>query len=237
MASMQRLLALLALMALPWQTLAEETYDPFETVNRKIYAFNEVADRYVLRPVARGYLAVTPDPVERGVSNFIRNVFEFNTITNSVLQWRLADSAHSTGRFVINTTLGLGGLFDVATRLGLEHRPADFGQTLAIWGLGKGPFLMVPILGPRTLRSGTGTLVDTYTSLPFLSGEGELMSGVTAIQTIDIRAELLKADELIVGDPYIFLREAYMQRRDYFLTGKIDDTFSDYEDEEDYEDF
>ncbi len=237
MVSTHRLLLLLTLLAVPLPAAAEETYDPFESVNRKIYIFNETTDRYVLKPVAKAYINITPDPVERGVGNFIRNVFEFNTIFNSVLQGRLADSAHSTGRFLINTTLGLGGLFDVASRIGLEHRPADFGQTLATWGVGKGPFLMVPILGPRTLRSGTGTLVDTYASLPYLSGEGEFVSGIAAIQAVDIRAELLKADELIVGDPYIFLREAYMQRRDYFITGEIDDSFSDYEDEEDFEDF
>ena len=236
MALIQRLLLVFALLAtLP--AVAQETYDPFESVNRKIYVFNEATDRYVLRPIARGYVAVTPDPVERGVSNFIRNIFEFNTIFNSLLQGRVVDTAHSTGRFLINSTLGLGGLFDVATRIGLEDRTADFGQTLYTWGVGEGPFIMLPVLGPRTLRSSMGTLVDTYASLPYLSNEGEIISIVTAIQAVDIRAELLKADELIVGDPYIFLREAYLQQRDYFLTGVIEDSFSDYEDEEDYEDF
>lgn len=224
-------------LVMPLCAVAEETYDPLEPINRKIYAFNEAADRYVLKPVARGYLAVTPDPVERGVSNFVRNVLEFNTIINSLLQGRGADSLHSTGRFLVNTTLGLAGFFDVASRFGLEHRPADFGQTLATWGLGEGPFLMVPILGPRTLRSGAGTVFDTYTSLPFLSGEGELLTGFTMIEAVDIRAELLKADDLVIGDPYIFLREAYLQRRDYFNTGKIEDTFSDFEDEEEFVEF
>ena len=149
--ALMRCLLVLALL-LPLSSFAEETYDPLEPVNRKIYAFNDWADRYVLRPVARGYLYVAPEPVERGVSNFIRNIVDFNIIINSVLQGRLEDSVHSTGRFVVNTTLGLAGFFDVATRIGLERREADFGQTLATWGLGEGPFLMVPILGPRTLQ-------------------------------------------------------------------------------------
>ena len=119
----------------------------------------------------------------------------------------------------------------------IEQREADFGQTLYTWGVGEGPFIMVPVLGPRTLRSGMGTLVDTYASLPYLSNEGEIISIVTAIQAVDIRAQLLKADELIIGGPYIFLREAYLQQRNYFLTGEVQDSFSDFEDEDDYEDF
>ena len=237
MALSQRLLLVFALLVTLPASAEEETYDPFESVNRKIYAFNSATDRYVLRPIARGYVTVTPDPVERGVGNFIRNIFEFNTIFNSLLQGRLADTAHSTGRFLINSTLGVGGLFDVATRIGIEERTADFGQTLYTWGVGEGPFIMVPVLGPRTLRSGVGTLVDTYASLPYLSNEGEIISIVTAIQAVDIRAQLLKADELIIGDPYIFLREAYLQQRNYFLTGEVQDSFSDFEDEDDYEDF
>ncbi|NND68342.1 MAG: VacJ family lipoprotein [Halioglobus sp.] len=216
----------------------EENKDPFEAVNRKIFAFNEALDGYFLRPVAKGYRFVTPDPMERGVSNFVFNILEFNTVINSALQGRAQDTVHSTGRLLINSTLGLGGLFDVATRIGLEPRTADFGQTLYTWGLGEGPFLMVPVLGPRTMRSGVGTVFDTYTSLPFLSGEGELSFGFTGVETIDIRAQLLKADELLSGDRYIFLRESYRQSREYFVTGgEIDDSFSDFEDEEDYEEF
>lgn len=238
MALTRWLLVLLMFVPLSVSAQVEENKDPFETLNRKVYAFNEALDEYFLRPVARGYRFVTPDPVERGVGNFVRNIFEFNTIINSVLQGRAVDTVHSTGRFLVNTTLGIGGIFDVATRIGLEPRTADFGQTLATWGLDEGPFLMVPLLGPRTLRSGAGTVFDTYASLPFMSGEPELSYAFATVQTIDLRAQLLKADELLSGDRYIFLRESYRQSREYFVTGgKIDDSFSDFEDEENYEDF
>lgn len=233
------LFLLMALAPVALQAADEEhSNDPFEPVNRKIYAFNEGLDSYVLRPIAKGYRTITPDPVERGVNNFIGNILEFNTIINSVLQGRAADALHSTGRFFVNTTVGLGGFFDVASSMGAERRQADFGQTLASWGVGEGPFLMLPILGPKTLRSGAGTVVDIYSGIPFLVDDTVVQYGFTAIETIDIRAQLLTADELLSGDRYIFVRDAYRQRREYFNSGgEVDDTFSDFESEEDYEDF
>lgn len=230
---------LLTSLSLPLAAEEESgTYDPFEPLNRKIFVFNEGLDEYILEPVARGYRNVTPDPVERGVSNFISNLVDFNNIVNSILQGRVGDAIHSTGRFLANTTIGLGGLFDVASQMGVEQRSADFGQTLATWGVGQGPFLMVPVLGPRTLRSGVGTGVDVYISLPYQSDDSYISWGYTVVEAIDLRAQLLGADELISGDRYIFFRDAYIQRRQYLLSGGvIDDTFSDFEDEEDYEEF
>ena len=109
-----------------------------------------------------------PDPAQRGVSNFIANIYEFNSVINSVLQGRFGGAAQSSGRFVVNTTLGLLGFFDVATPLGIEPNRADFGQTLAVWGFDQGPFVMLPLFGPRTVRSGVGYFFDTYTSIPYL---------------------------------------------------------------------
>ncbi len=236
-----RYLVLLTLVLFAPVTLGQDIEppkDPWEPMNRKIFAFNEGLDGYVLRPVARGYRYVTPDPVENGVSNFISNIYEFNTIFNSILQGRVEDTIHSLGRFILNTTIGLGGFLDVATPMGVDHRPADFGQTLAVWGVDSGPFLMVPVAGPRTLRSGTGLLVDSYTNLPSLSGETAINWSFLAVEAIDVRAQLLKADQLISGDRYIFLREAYLQQREFFLNdGVIDDSFSDFEEGEGFEDF
>ena len=216
----------------------QQVNDPWESMNRRVFAFNEGLDKYFLRPLARGYRAVAPDPVERGVSNFVLNIYEFNTAINSLLQWRPADAFDSSGRFIINSTIGLLGFFDVATSMGIERKPADFGQTLAVWGVDQGPFLMLPVLGPRTVRSGVGNLFDGYTSVPFVFGDTQDSMLFFAIDTLDIRAQLIKGDQLISGDRYIFVREVYLQRREYFVTGgEVEDEFSDYEDEEDFEEF
>lgn len=212
--------------------------DPWEPMNRKIFAFNEGLDKYLLRPVAKGYRFVTPDPVESGVTNFILNIYEFNTMFNSLLQGRVDNTIHSMGRFFVNTTIGLLGFFDVATQMGVDRRPADFGQTLAVWGFDSGPFIMVPIAGPRTVRSGTGLLVDSYTNIPSLSGETAINWTFLFADAIDTRAQLLKADQLISGDKYIFLREAYLSQRRFFLEGGVvEDDFSDFGEGEDFEEF
>jgi phospholipid-binding lipoprotein MlaA len=233
------LVLLMALSPLALQASDKEhSNDPFESVNRQIFAFNEGLDEHVLKPVAKGYRLVTPDPLQRGVSNFIANIYEFNSILNSILQGRAADTLHTTARFFVNTTVGLGGFFDVASSMGVDRRPADFGQTLAAWGVGEGPFLMLPLLGPKTLRSGAGAVVDIYSGIPFLVDDSVVQSGFTTVETIDIRVQLLKTDELLSGDRYIFTRDAYRQYREYFNShGEVDDTFSDYEAEDDYEDF
>jgi phospholipid-binding lipoprotein MlaA len=212
--------------------------DPWEPMNRRLFAFNEGLDKYLLRPVAKGYRLVMPDPMERGVTHFIANIYEFNTAYNSLLQGRPEDAFDSSGRFIINTTFGLFGLFDLATYMGIEHKPADFGQTLAVWGVDQGPFIMAPLIGPRTARSGVGYLVDTYTSIPALIDDSELAYLFWTVEVIDIRARLIKADQLISGDRYIFIRNAYLQRREAFLNGgKIDDSFSDFQEDEEYEEF
>ena len=233
---------LVLLVALPmapaWALETEKNTDPWESMNRRVFAFNETLDKYLLKPVARGYRFVMPDPAERGVTNFIANIYEFNSVLNSLLQGRPGNAFHSGGRFVVNTTVGLVGVFDVASRMGLYHSPADFGQTLAVWGVDQGPFLMVPLIGPRTARSFTGYLFDTYTSIPALIDDQELAYIFWTVEVIDIRAGLIKAEELISGDRYIFIRDAYMQRRDFFVSGgEVNDSFSDYEEEEDWEEF
>lgn len=221
-----------------WKRVEPERDDPWEPMNRKIFVFNESLDRYMLRPVASGYRLVTPDPLEKGVTNFIGNIYEFNTIANSMLQGRVDNTIHSLGRLIINTTIGLGGFFDVATKMGVDRRPADFGQTLSVWGFDSGPFLMVPVSGPRTVRSGAGLVVDSFSSLPSLSQEVMFNWTFLGAGVIDTRAQLLRADQLISGDKYIFVREAYLSRRETFLNdGVVDDSFSDFEEGEDFEEF
>lgn len=233
---------LIVLLALPaggaWGQGAEKNVDPLEPINRRLFAFNDTLDRFVLRPVARGYRFVVPDFAQRGVGNFIANIYEVNSALNSLLQGRVAGAAKSGGRFVVNSTLGVAGLFDVASRLGIEPHRADFGQTLAVWGFDSGPFLMVPVLGPRTIRSGAGYLFDTYTSIPAYVDNREAAWTFWIVEVVDYRARLLQADDLITGDRYIFVRDAYLAQREFFVNrGVVKDDFSDFEKGEEWEDF
>jgi len=231
------LLLSMAFPALSWAIDTEENIDPWESMNRRIFAFNEKLDEYVLLPTAKGYRYVMPDPAERGVSNFISNIYEFNSIVNSLLQGRPGNALQSAGRFLVNSTMGLAGILDVASPMGIEHSPADFDQTLYTWGFDSGPYLMLPVFGPHTVRSTFGYLGDTYSSIPSLIDEPGYAYPFWALEAIDIRANLIKADDLITGDRYIFIRNAYLQRREYFVTGKVQDSFSEPEDGDEYEDF
>ena len=233
------LLAIVLLFPLtPLLAAEEENIDPWESTNRKIFAFNETLDKYILRPVAKGYDFVMPDAAQRGVGNFISNIYEFNSILNSLLQGRLEGAAQSGGRLLVNTTLGILGFFDVATPMGIEPNVSDFGQTLAVWGVEPGPFVMLPVFGPRTVRSGVGYFVDTYTSIPALIEDREAAWVFWAVEVVDYRAGLLDADDLITGDRYIFIRDAYLQaRRTYINGGVVGDSFSDFEEEGDWEEF
>ena len=213
--------------------------DPWEPFNRKMYVVNDTLDRWVLKPTAKGYKFIMPDFAEQGVTNFITNVYDFNSFFNSILQGEFAGSMNAGGRFLINSTLGLLGLVDVATQMGIEPFRADFGQTLAVWGVGSGPFVMMPVIGPRTVRSTVGYFADTYSSIPSLLNDNPIAWTFWTVEIIDYRARLLDAEDLITGDRYIFLRDAYLQRREFFVTrGKVDDDFSDFDrSAEDWEEF
>lgn len=209
-----------------------ETPDPWEGWNRKVYAFNDVADRYFLTPVAKSYQWVTPDLVEKGVGNVFSNLREINTILNDLLQFKFKQAASDTGRFVVNTTVGLAGIFDVASPMGLEKNNEDFGQTLGYWGVGAGPYLVVPLLGSYNLRDGLGSVVDVQTSYLGEIDHVPTRNQIWALSIIDNRARLFAAEELVTGDKYAFIRDAYLQRRRYLVKdGEVEDSFG----EEDYE--
>jgi phospholipid-binding lipoprotein MlaA len=142
----------------------DEINDPFESTNRKIHAFNKEVDRYVLKPVSRGFGAVTPEPAKRVISNLADTLDLPGDIVNNVLQLNVDDAATNTLRLATNLTMGIGGIFDAATALGLPTATTDFGETLFVWGVGEGPFLEVPFTGPTTMRDGFGTLVDLVTN-------------------------------------------------------------------------
>jgi len=155
-AMLRALLILLVLLAVP----AKAEDDPLEAFNREIFAFNNKIDQMILRPVTVAYVDNAPEPVQTGMSNVLNNFRDVTSAVNALLQFRLLDAASSTSRVLINTTLGVGGIMDPASNFGIERRYADFGQTLASWGVPEGPFIMLPLLGPSTFRAGAGTAVD-----------------------------------------------------------------------------
>lgn len=200
------------------------TWDPLEPVNRAIYSFNQQFDRFLLKPVAKGYRAVLPTPVRRGVSNFFSNLREPAVIVNDALQGRFGDAGSDLGRFLTNTTIGVLGIFDVATHFGLDRHSADFGQTLGKWGVGDGPYLVLPILGPSNIRDSVGLYGDTELYPPTHMEEQSTAWKLYGVELIDTRARLLDAGDILeqagAQDPYIFVREAYRQRRRNLIQGE-----------------
>ncbi len=192
--------------------------DPLESVNRSVFAFNNVADEYVLEPVARGYVKVVPRPVRRGIGNFLSNLGYPVVIANDLLQLKFVQAARDTGRFLLNTTLGMAGFFDPATDVGLTKTNEDFGQTLGYWGVGDGWFLMLPFLGPSSNRDLVGLVADSYAQpINHIDFEhrDEVRIGLIALTALDTRASLLGTEQMLREqfDPYVFLRTAYLDRR------------------------
>jgi phospholipid-binding lipoprotein MlaA len=190
--------------------------DPWENWNRKVYGFNDAIDRAVLKPVAETYRDVVPSPVRTGVNNVLGNIRDVWSAANHLLQGKLGTSLEMGMRVLVNTTFGLGGLLDPATEMQLTKRPTDFGLTLGKWGLGSGPYVMLPLLGPSTVRDTAGTLLDRQvgpSTLPPTTG-GQV--AVTSVEVINARANLLSAGALldkVALDRYSFLRDAYLSQR------------------------
>ena len=198
--------------------------DPWERMNRATYRFNDKFDRAIAQPVARGYRKATPHFVQTGVSNFFDNLEYPIVMVNDLLQGQFKPFLSDTGRLLLNTTVGIGGLMDPATAMGLDKNDRDFGQTLGKWGVQSGPYLMLPIFGPSTVRDAPAKVVDHY-STPrayLLNTYADL--GVSVVGAVDKRAGLLDTDAVIDSayDPYAFLRNAWLQRREYQVRdGKV----------------
>lgn len=215
--------------------------DPWEPMNRQINAVNTTVDRYTLKPVARGYRKVVPGLARRGVSNFFDNLLTPNVALNNFLQGKGRDGFVDIGRFLINSTVGIGGLIDVGHELGLMEHDEDFGQTLAVWGVGDGPYVVVPFLGPRTLRDALTIPFDILGNPLFYYENTSVRDKLVVMQAIDLRARLLNAESILENssDPYITLRESYLQNRNYNVfdgNPPIDDDFYDemLDEDEDY---
>jgi phospholipid-binding lipoprotein MlaA len=194
--------------------------DPLEGINRGVYKFNDVADKALIKPVAMAYKAVAPSPVRTGVNNFFNNLGSITTVLNDLLQLKFANAFTDAGRFVINTTFGLAGFIDVAGMDKIENHKEDFGQTLGHWGVGDGAYLVLPFLGPSSVRDTTGLVFDSATTDPITYthniGEIRTHNQLRAAQFLDKRTELLTATDLVDEaslDPYAFTRDAYLQRR------------------------
>ena len=190
--------------------------DPLEPMNRGIYKFNDSLDKAVLKPVAQGYKAVLPSPVRTGVTNFFSNIDDLFVAANNLLQFKLNDAVSDVGRIIANTTFGIAGLFDVASGWGMEKHNEDFGQTLGHWGVGDGPYLMLPLLGPSNVRDSAGLLIY-YKLDPVVHLHNiPLRNSLIALRFVNRRANLLDAEKVLdeaALDPYTFLRDAYIQQR------------------------
>lgn len=212
-------------------SVSAENHDPWEPLNQRIFSFNKFMDDKFIRPVAQGYRNNMPRPVQRGVRNFFNNLNDVTVLMNNVLQLKLGDAANDTGRLLLNTTIGLGGFLDVATGAGLEKNNEDFGQTLGAWGIGPGPYVVLPLFGPSTLRDSFGFGVDVYTSPIHYVDDVTARNSLHALNTLDTRVEALQLDTMMFGDEYIFIREAYLQQREYLVTdGQVDDDWDDWDD-------
>ena len=191
--------------------------DPIESFNRQVFEFNEVVDRAVLKPVAQAYEFVLPEPVRDCISNIFSNFREPSNAVNNLLQGKPVDAISDVCRLVVNSTIGLAGCFDPARQMGLEKHSEDFGQTLGRWGLGSGPYLVVPILGPSSVRDAIGIYgAEPYLDPNFYIDNIRVRNAIIGTRIVDQRAQLLRADDLISGaalDKYRFIRDGYLQRR------------------------
>lgn len=200
--------------------------DPWESWNRGVYRVNTALDNAVAKPIAKGYVKVVPSPIRTGVSNFLANLNTPSIMINDALQGKLKAAGNDLGRFLLNSTVGLGGLLDPATPAGLARNDEDFGQTLGKWGVHPGPFLELPLLGPSDLRDGPAKLVDAYMRPQQYIKNTTVRYSLWGITLLDTRASLLSLDETLkhVYDPYAFIRDAYLQHRAYLVSdGKSSD--------------
>jgi len=222
-----RLIALTFLSLIVFSQESENNnIDPFEDINRIVFNISDDLDQAVLRPAAEFYSEYTPLFLKNGITNVFSNLSEVDTIVNQLLQGKVRYAAQDTGRFVINSTVGIVGFFDIASRAGLEKHDEDFGQTLGYWGVPTGFYLFVPFLGPTTLRDMLAKPTSWFLSGNFSVSDEEASIFLNVLDVIETRERLLIAENLIVGDKYDFVRDAYLQSREYLAAdGDIEDDF------------
>ncbi len=202
--------------------------DPWEPFNRRVFQFNEVLDSYLIRPAAKAYVRITPNKIERGIGRFFNNLGEPTTFANELLQAKWIPAAQTGGRFLVNSTVGLLGFIDVATHLGLTNYEEDFGQTLGYWGIASGPYLVLPIIGPSSARDAAGLVPQYFVTDPTIQTPDAVRYSLYAVNVVQARAKLLSVDSVGSGDKYTFIRDVYLQRRQFFIEdGQVQDEFLD----------
>lgn len=212
--------------------------DPWEAINRPLYSFNTGLDKVTLKPLAKGYQKVTPRPVRTGVTNFMKNLATPGSSINNFLQGKPRRGFSELGRFLLNSTVGIGGLFDVATASGIERNYEDVGQTAAVWGVPDGPYVMLPVLGPMTLRDAVLTPVHIISNPLYHYNNSSIRDKLYILRAIELRERLFKAEKLLKDskDKYVTTRESYLQNREYQVYDgnppEDDDFFDDFIDEE-----
>ncbi len=218
-------------------------YDPFEPLNRSVHTVNDVVDRATLKPLAKGYNKVVPEPVRNGVTNFSRNLFTPRSAINNFLQGKPIDGVSELARFVVNTSFGIGGIFDVAGKSGMEAKTEDFGQTAAVWGVPQGPYVVIPFLGPSTLRDAVLLPLDVAADPLFhYDDKQSVRNSLYAIRPVNLRARVLSIEELLQdsADPYVTIRESYLQNREFQVydgdppLDDDDEFYDEFLEEEDY---
>ena len=225
----------LVLLASAHFTFSEEIQkvDPLEDINRVFYELNfNLLDPVIIKPIAIIYDQTTPKPVRRVLRNFFSNLDEVPSLVNNFLQGKFGQAGNNAGRFLMNTTIGLGGFFDVAKKAGLQPgEDEDFGQTLAVWGVPAGPYLMLPFFGPSTFRDAPSNFVDSLFDPFSYNNRLPVRVAIKGIDLIALRADLLGIDDVISGDEYLFIRDVYLQNREYVISdGAIEDDFDDLDD-------
>ena len=222
------LLLLLTLLFNPF-LIAEN--DPLEEINRVTLKVNKTLDNAVATPVARFYQKITPDIVELGIYNSISNIDDISVSLNNILQGKLKEGFSDIARFTINSTLGLAGIIDVATKMGFDKHDEDFGQTLAVWGVPHGPYIMLPGLGPSSLRDTAAMIPDAFLSPSILIEHEPTIYSLKFLDLIDTRARYLGLESITIGDEYLFIKDAYYQNREYDSSdGEVEDDFDNFDD-------
>ena len=222
---------LLVITALIFNTFLLTENDPFEEINRTTLKINESLDKAIATPVAKFYQKIMPDFIELGIYNSISNIDDINISLNNILQGKIKDGISDIVRFTINSTLGLGGFIDIATKIGFEKHDEDFGQTLAVWGVPHGPYIMLPMLGPSSLRDTVGMIPDAFLSPSILIQHEPTVYSLKFLDLIDTRSRYLGLESIIIGDEYLFLKDAYYQNREFdVLDGQVEDDFDNFDD-------
>ena len=221
---------LIVLLSLTYFSFILSEVDPLQNLNEKTHNINQSLDKAFATPIAKTYRKVTPDFVEVGVTNFTDNIEDVNIALNNILQGKIKDGISDIFRFTLNSTVGILGFFDVASTVGLEKHSEDFGQTLAVWGVSDGPYIVLPVLGPSSLRDTIVRIPEAFMTPLLLVDHHRTGYELTAIDLLDKRARYLGLESIVVGDDYLFYRDAYFQSREFEIKdGLVEDDFDNFD--------